>query len=604
MPLDLHKSNFESLQSILRDLEAELAAGSGRDYLAKAYQYLEKLGEDLKRSEEQSHLAVLYQVSRILGTSLDLDEVLAQVMDAVIRLTGAERGFLVLIEEGEDWKLRAARNFVQETLSHKDMEVSRTIIDTVLERGEGVVTTDAQTDPRFSGTESVVFYALRSIMCAPLLARGQIIGAIYVDNRTQAGLFTRRDLEMLNTLAIQAAIVIENARLYTRTDQALTRRVEELETLAQIDRELNTRLDVEHVLEILHKWAQKESHSAHVWIKLLSDEKTNTPPVAVYPEPLPHVLENERGIEKAIAELAPQTVRVAEGEQIYLIIPIPHSGKPIGVLVFERAQPYHQDEISFLGHLAGRAAAALENARLYQALHFANQAKSQFVSMVSHELRIPMTSIRGYTDLLQQGVVGAVNEQQVKFLEVIRNNVDRMSALVADLSDISRIETGRLKLERKALELPHYIDETLQRLRPKFEEKGQRLALELEEALPEVYADPNRLVQVLTNLMSNACKYTPEGGEIRVVARQVEKAVRVDVVDTGIGIDPKDHGKIFSQFFRSDDPVVRNEQGWGLGLNVTKSLVELMGGEIGFVSAAGEGSIFWFTIPLASEENF
>lgn len=601
MPLDLRKSNLESLESIIEELESEVSSTLGREQLTRARQCLAELALDLKRGEEQSHLATLYKVSQILGTSLDLDEVLAQVMDAVIRLTGAERGFLVLIEEGEGWKLRAARNFVQETLSPKDMEVSRTIIDAVLEKGEGVVTTDAQTDPRFSGTESVVFYALRSIMCAPLLARGQVIGAIYVDNRTQAGLFTRRDLEMLNTLAVQAAMVIENARLYTRTDRALTQRVEELETLAQVDRQLNTRLDVEHVLAILHKWAQQKSGARRVWIRLLADSKAATSAASTYPDSFPEDLDQEV-VKKTLDDLIPQTTLDMEKRRAFLFIPIPHGGKPIGVLAFEREQPFRPDEIGFLEHLAGRAAAAIENARLYQALQFANQAKSQFVSMVSHELRIPMTSIRGYTDLLQQGVVGEVNEQQVKFLEVIRNNVERMSALVADLSDISRIETGRLKLELKPLHLSTYIEETLQRLKPKIEEKNQQLSVELEEKLPEVYADANRLVQVLTNLVSNAWKYTPEGGQIRVVARRVEGVVRVDVVDTGIGIDPKDHEKIFSQFFRAEDPLVRNEQGWGLGLNVTKSLVELMGGKIGFNSAVGQGSIFWFTLPLAMEK--
>ncbi len=176
---------------------------------------------------QQDHvrLEALYRVSRVLGTSLDLDEVLAQAMDAVIDLTGAERGFLVLLESGaQTWKVRMARNIQQEDL--KGMDVSRSLIDEVITSGQGLLTTDAQNDPRFSGRQSVVFYGLVSIMCAPLLARGKAIGAVYVDNRIQRSIFDNNDLEMLSAFAAQAAIAIDNARLYTLTNQARVRIVQ------------------------------------------------------------------------------------------------------------------------------------------------------------------------------------------------------------------------------------------------------------------------------------------------------------------------------------------------------------------------------------------
>lgn len=175
--------------------------------------------------QDHARLAALYRVSQVLGTSLDIDEVLAQAMDAVIELTGAERGFLVLCEVGtRSWKVRMARNIRQEDL--QGMEVSRSLIDEVINSAQGLLTTDAQNDPRFSGRQSVVFYGLVSIMCAPLLARGQVIGAVYVDNRVQRGIFDQNDLEMLSAFAAQAAIAIDNARLYTLVDQALVRIVQ------------------------------------------------------------------------------------------------------------------------------------------------------------------------------------------------------------------------------------------------------------------------------------------------------------------------------------------------------------------------------------------
>ncbi|MBN1668779.1 MAG: GAF domain-containing protein, partial [Anaerolineales bacterium] len=217
---------LQELQTVLETLAKQTLPVQTRGILQTARQRLAQLERAQAGDEQESRLAALYKVSQSLGVSLNLDDVLNQVMDAVIELTGAERGFLTLIDSTSgDLRLRAARNIERETLHHKDMEISRTVVQSVLESGAGVVTTDAQTDPRFAGQDSVVIYNLRSILCAPLRARGTIIGVIYVENRAQSGMFTREDLDLLSTFATQAAVAIENARLYTRTDQALAARV-------------------------------------------------------------------------------------------------------------------------------------------------------------------------------------------------------------------------------------------------------------------------------------------------------------------------------------------------------------------------------------------
>jgi signal transduction histidine kinase len=242
-----------------------------------------------------------------------------------------------------------------------------------------------------------------------------------------------------------------------------------------------------------------------------------------------------------------------------------------------------------------------ENERLRQGgakLEFSN---AEFISIVAHDLKGPMSSIRGYADLIRQGAAGTTTEQQDEFLATIRANVDRMAALVSDLSDISRIEAGRLNLEVTDLSVARFAREACDSLKPQIDARQQALALDIPEDLPRVLADPSRLTQVLTQILRNATMYTPEGGRITITARAEPNRVRVSVTDNGIGMAPKDQEKLFTHFFRSDDRAVRVHPGWGLGLSVAKRLVEAMGGEIGAESRLGKGSTFFFTLPLADE---
>lgn len=238
---------------------------------------------------------------------------------------------------------------------------------------------------------------------------------------------------------------------------------------------------------------------------------------------------------------------------------------------------------------------ALED--LSRALEDVRNERHRFVSHVSHELRVPMTSILGYTDLLRKGLFGEVNEKQFSILDVIRNNVERMADLVSNLSDLSKIETGRLSLEFGGVSLKDVVDEVVHNLQPHFAEKSQSLEVDVSPVLPQLYADRDRLVQVLTSLLDNANRYTPEHGEIRLRAGMHERFVRVNVEDNGIGIDEENQAHLFEQFFRSDDISVREQPGWGLSLCVVKGLVEMMGGEVGVVSDLGQGSTFWLTLP-------
>ncbi len=597
-------ASLEGLRVSLRALQKRLDLGDGlQGVIQQSLAYLDSFTQEISRADEHSRLAAIFQVSQALGSSLVLDDALTQVMDAAIRLTGAERGCIMLFDEAAGGlDLRAARNLERESLSDKEMEYSRSVVETVSRTGKAVLTTNAQTDPRFSEQHSVMQFSLRSVLCVPLKVKDRVLGVIYVDNRVRTGLFSERDRELLSAFAMQAAIAIENAQLYTLTDRALAARVAELEGLQRADRQLNATLETDKVASTLLDLAVQITHAARGWVAIRPDEESD-----------PQIVASSGFAEKEAPALPPSgdplaaastgsavAVRAGNpGLAAGMLAPVVREGKTVGLVLVERPDPdFSGAEREALERLADHAAAAAENTRLFQRLRRANDAKSQFVSIVSHELKIPMTSIRGYADLLKQGLIGPVNEKQLEFLRTIMSNVDRMVALVSDLSDISRIETGRLRIEPAAVPAGATIRDALAQMKPQFDSRLQAVETGIPEDLPKLHTDPQRLMQILTNLLSNASKYSPEGGRIEILAEREGSLVRIMVRDHGIGMTAEEQSRLFTQFYRGESAAVRDQPGWGLGLHVTKRMVEVLGGGIGVESKPGEGSVFWFTQPI------
>lgn len=245
----------------------------------------------------------------------------------------------------------------------------------------------------------------------------------------------------------------------------------------------------------------------------------------------------------------------------------------------------------------GEARTALD--ALENELAAAADEKAKFVSVITHELRLPMTSIQGYTDLLRGGAMGEVNENQLNFLNVIRANVHRMNALVTSLSDLTKAEAGRLTLETSPQALAALVDKAAEARKETFAEFEQTVANEVPAALPAVQVDPHRIQQVLEHLLDNAAKYSDPGGTITVTAEEKGGKIRLTVEDHGYGILPEDQPRLFEPFFRSDDQRVRDRHGWGLGLSVCRSLIALMQGEVGLESRPGEGTRVWLDLPKA-----
>jgi signal transduction histidine kinase len=301
----------------------------------------------------------------------------------------------------------------------------------------------------------------------------------------------------------------------------------------------------------------------------------------------------------------------------FIAVPIIVQEKILGVLATSISHPgrqFTQADLRLAMALADRAALAIENSRLYaqerrlrqeledlnQKVQEANRLKTEFVTVVTHELRSPLTSIAGYLDLLlEDGHEGAAAREE--YLQIVKRNADRLLRLINDLLDLARLEAGKLELKRVPLDLEGLIREVSGALRPQIEAKGQHLHLDLATPLPAVTGDPERLTQILLNLVANAHKYTPQGGNITVATRAERAGVGIAVQDTGIGLSAEEQQQLFTKFFRAQHPLVQEAGGTGLGLAIARALVDLHGGTLTVVSAPGQGAIFKVTLPAATD---
>jgi signal transduction histidine kinase/GGDEF domain-containing protein len=249
--------------------------------------------------------------------------------------------------------------------------------------------------------------------------------------------------------------------------------------------------------------------------------------------------------------------------------------------------------------------------RANQELKRIDEMKSEFVSVASHELRTPLAAIKNAIQLILNGKTGEINENQNKFLSMADRNINRLTNILNDLLNLSRIESGKIGMKFENLELKGLIELTTSSLRPKADEKSIRIEVEVPEQLPTVYGDHEKIEQILTNLVGNAIKFTPDGGQILITAKPLHKGVEgghgdrvaVSVKDTGIGIPQEHLGAIFEKFHQVEGSIHRSVSGTGLGLAITKGLVEAGHGTIWVESKVGKGSTFTFTIPISEGER-
>lgn len=534
---------------------------------------------------ERDRMEALYRVASQVSSSLDVGQVLQRTLEIIAQATGAEQGFILLIDSQTNAFVRRAVVGVPDHIPISGLPTrfrrGEGLAGWVLTHNQPVLIPDLSVDPRWvPGPESA---GQKSALAVPLGMAGEVLGVLLLFSNL-SDYFTEDHLRLVEASAAQIANAVNNAALYDLIRQQAEdlgvmlkqQQVEAAKSQAILDGVADGVLyadasgkillfnpAAERLLEIPRQQAIGRSIremlglygvEGRKWLEALEDW-------AAHPA--------ERTPEDFVAE------RLQLGDRIVSV----HAAPVI------RGTEY-LGTVSVFRDITAEVEA--------------DRAKTEFISTVSHELRTPMTSIKGYADLLMLGMAGPLSEQQKHFIGIIRNNAERMVTLVSDLLDISRIEAGRIQLDLRAVHIHEVVGHVVNTVQGRAQSKGLSLQIDVPEDLPPVWGDSNRVAQILTNLISNAIQYTPPGGQVTVSARASGDMLEVSVADTGIGISQENQQKIFDRFFRADDPLVQETSGTGLGLPITASLVQMHGGQIWVESELGKGSTFTFTLPLAT----
>ncbi|MCS6836902.1 MAG: GAF domain-containing protein [Anaerolineae bacterium] len=587
----------------------------------------------LEQTERRAaQLETTAQISERVGSILDLDVLLPQVVELIRERFGYDHVQVFMMDDNNEWALlRASTGRIgQELLAigHKLKRGSESVIGQVTARGELTVALDTA-DANVVHKPNPYLPLTRSELALPLKIKGEVVGALDVQSN-QPNAFSEEDIQALTTLAAQISVAIDNARLY---EEAFAR-AQDMSFLFDITNAAATAETLDKALREITQRAMIALNAINAVIYLpqtYRDYKDNTlvmlKPMALagQGQPLSELAEvalndSENLVAIAAIGLQPTNVRNVEKEVRYqpiasnarsaILIPVASANELVAMLLLESAQlnAFSHDDLTLLLTLAGSVSAIIQNGLLVEQLQATNERlrevdrlKSQFLANMSHELRTPLNSIIGFSRVMLKGIDGPLTEMQEQDLTTIYNSGNHLLNLINDILDQAKIEANEMTLKFAYFDIKAVIEGVRSIAIGLIKDKPLELFVEIAPNLPQAYGDDFRTRQVLLNLVSNAIKFTPEGSvTVRTYLtedRQGRPRLRIDVIDTGIGIAEKDLPILFEAFRQVDSSLTRTVGGTGLGLPISKSLVELQGGELLVSSTVGVGSTFSITIP-------
>lgn len=545
---------FHVLGFIRRPLRTEKAKAVLTEALQRAYSmaHVRSLQQELTKANERlnqrlQELNTIYTVGKSVASSLNLDEVLAQIVEISVNLAQAEEGF-ILLREGDKLFLRTAKNVEDRLARQFNMEASDSVAHRVITTGQPAMLRRE--------TKIATGYLARSLLYIPLQVPGQgTIGILGVVNRARDRAFTEGQMFTLSSIADFAAVAVENARLFSamQTEQARLRTILEQATEAILV------VDTENRLLL---WSETAKEVFHI-------------PATARQQPLETVISHPRLLElfrqaddgPAVAQAE---IEVGDHRVFNAQLTVIHQTGRVVVM----------QDITFLKEL--------------------DRLKSEFVSTVSHDLRTPLTTVQGYVELLDR--VGPLNETQQKFIRRALDSLTHITELISDLLDIGRIEAG-YDLEMRPCRLEEAVTQAVEALQGEADQAEITLRWQPPAQPLWVQGNIRRLRQVMENLVSNAIKYNRPGGLVEVLARFDGTHGVVQVRDNGIGIPLAEQQNLFRRFYRVQTPETEEIRGTGLGLAIVKSVIEKHKGRVWVESTPGQGSLFSFILPILREDE-
>jgi PAS domain S-box-containing protein len=598
---------------------------------------------EVERRAVENYAQLLDKVASIaqtLGTARDLMTIFRALRDFALTSVPCNGIFISLYEseregrspvyawsEGEEVDLSELPPMPMSNSPHSRAVATGEIILTddfqAAMAGQPVLHVGLERDPRLP----------RSSLAAPMIVMGRTVGGFEVQSLEPAA-YTQEHATAMRMAANLAAIAIENVQLFRREKEARSLAEDaELRSafLAEASTLLTTSLDYHTTLKNLTHlvvprladWCAIDMPDENGGLKRVAIAHTDSSKEELarqmssrYPydmdggHPIVKALRTGQATltEEVTEEMLTAAYPIAErrayvrelGLKSFMIVPLIVRGRTLGVITFviaETERRYAKTDLAFAEDLARRAAMAVDNSRLYGEVEQANRLKDEFLATLSHELRTPLTAILGWSRLLRAGSLDESGGGRA--LEAIERNALSQKQLIDDILDVSRIITGKLQLRRQSVSLVSVIEGAVDSIRPAAEAKNIEVRLHLTPRAGLVSGDPDRLQQVVWNLLSNGVKFTPEHGRVEVRLERSGSSVQIRVSDTGRGIPKEFLPYVFDRFRQADQTATRSHGGLGLGLSVVRHLVELHGGTVKAESGGeGQGATLTVNLPL------